>query len=165
MHPLTDISNTWFHGSYSSGLLQINSWCKRDIQLRVICIIACEQALLFRRVKRVSRERASERWSREGPRKGELTTIISHKFHLYFTQTKGNTIGWKMTFRKSKLIDNRLSWHPLRLYVKFGFSGVSDWYRELVSALKADGLVWSQVAQARNMSIGEHRHCCVTFKI
>ena len=21
-----------------------------------------------------------------------------------------------------------------------------------------------QVAQARNMSIGEHRHCCVTFK-
>ena len=22
-----------------------------------------------------------------------------------------------------------------------------------------------QVAQARNMSIGEHRHCCVTFKI
>ena len=25
--------------------------------------------------------------------------------------------------------------------------------------------VQSQVAQARNMSIGEHRHCCVTFKI
>ena len=25
--------------------------------------------------------------------------------------------------------------------------------------------VKSQVAQARNMSIGEHRHCCVTFKI
>ena len=25
--------------------------------------------------------------------------------------------------------------------------------------------VASQVAQARNMSIGEHRHCCVTFKI
>ena len=23
----------------------------------------------------------------------------------------------------------------------------------------------AQVAQARNMSIGEHRHCCVTFKI
>ena len=22
-----------------------------------------------------------------------------------------------------------------------------------------------QVAQARNMSIGEHRHCCVTFKL
>ena len=122
MHPLTDISNTWFHGSYSSGLLQINSWCKRDIQLRVICIIACEHSLLFGRVKWVSRERASERWSREGPRKGELTTI-SHKFHLYFTQTKGNTIGWKMTFRKSKLIDNRLSWHPLRLCVKFGSQG------------------------------------------
>ena len=23
----------------------------------------------------------------------------------------------------------------------------------------------AQVTQARNMSIGEHRHCCVTFKI
>ena len=23
----------------------------------------------------------------------------------------------------------------------------------------------SQAAQARNMSIGEHRHCCVTFEI
>ena len=33
--------------------------------------IACEQALLFGRVKRVSRERESERRSREGPRKGE----------------------------------------------------------------------------------------------
>ena len=28
-----------------------------------------------------------------------------------------------MTFRKSKLIDNRPSWHPLRLYVKFGSQG------------------------------------------
>ena len=25
--------------------------------------------------------------------------------------------------------------------------------------------VITQVAQARYMSIGEHRHCCVTFKI
>ena len=38
-------------------------------------IIACEQALLFGRVKRVSPERASERRSREGQRKGELATI------------------------------------------------------------------------------------------
>ena len=28
-----------------------------------------------------------------------------------------------MTFRKSKLIDNRPSWHPLRLCVKFGSQG------------------------------------------
>ena len=33
--------------------------------------LACEQALLFGRVKRVSRERASERRSREGPRSRE----------------------------------------------------------------------------------------------
>ena len=37
-------------------------------------MVACEQALLFGRAKRASRERASE-----GPRKGELATI-SHKF-------------------------------------------------------------------------------------
>ena len=45
---------------------------------------------------------------REGPAKGELATIPC-KFSLYFTQTKGNTIGWKMTFRKLKLSDNRPS--------------------------------------------------------
>ena len=41
-------------------------------------IIACERPLLFGRVEHVSRERASERRSREGQRKGELATI-SHK--------------------------------------------------------------------------------------
>ena len=39
------------------------------------CCVACEQALLFGRVKRVSREHASKRRSREGPAKGELATI------------------------------------------------------------------------------------------
>ena len=47
--------------------------------VNVEILIACEQALLFGRVKRVSRERASERRSREGPAKGELASI-SHKF-------------------------------------------------------------------------------------
>jgi len=40
--------------------------------------VAREQALLCGRMKRVSRERASERRSREGQGKGELATI-SHK--------------------------------------------------------------------------------------
>ena len=31
--------------------------------------------------------------------------------------------------------------------------------------LKSKCAVQAQVAQARNMNIGEHRHCCVTFKI
>ena len=57
-----------------------------------------------------------------GRRKESLQPSLSN-FHLYFAQTKGNTIGWKMTFRKSKLIDNRPSWHPLRLCVKFGSQG------------------------------------------
>ena len=42
-------------------------------------LIACEHALLFGRVKRVSWERASERRSRKGPANGDLPSI-SHKF-------------------------------------------------------------------------------------
>ena len=61
------------------------------------------------------------------------------QFHLYFAQTKWNTIAWKMTFRKTNLIDNRPSWHlPSSSACQVWFSGGSDWYRQLVSALKAD---------------------------
>ena len=51
------------------------------------------------------------------------------KFHLYFAQTKGNTIGSKMTG--------------------------SDWYRKLVSALKADGLVWCNSRKENIASRGQ----------
>ena len=61
------------------------------------------------------------------------------QFHLYFAQTKWNTIAWKMTFRKTNLIDNRPSWHlPSSSACQVWCSGGSDWYRQLVSALKAD---------------------------
>ena len=50
--------------------------------------LACEQALLFRRVKRVSRERASERRSRKGQRKGELATI-PYKFSFVLCPDEG----------------------------------------------------------------------------
>ena len=40
-------------------------------------VLACEQALLFGRVKRVSRERASERRSREGQNKRPLARAFS----------------------------------------------------------------------------------------
>ena len=43
----------------------------------VMLRIACEQALLFGRVKRVSGERASERRSREGPRSRVLARLAS----------------------------------------------------------------------------------------
>ena len=51
-------------------------------------VLACEQALLFGRAKRVSRERASERRSREGQRKGELATI-SHKISFVLRSDEG----------------------------------------------------------------------------
>ena len=63
-----------------------------------ITVVACEQALLFRR----ARGRGKESLQR---------SLIN--FHLYFAQMKGNTIGWKVTFRKSKLIDNTPSWPAL----------------------------------------------------
>ena len=77
------------------------------------------------------------------PRHGTLDPRPSTKrqtqFHLYFAQTKWNTIAWKMTFRKTNLIDNRPSWHlPSSSACQVWFSGGSDWYRQLVSALKAD---------------------------
>ena len=43
--------------------------------------------------------------------------------------------------------------------VNFVILFINSWGRESVPRIIA------QVAQARNMSIGEHRHCCVTFKI
>ena len=50
--------------------------------------LACEQALLFGRAKRVSRERARERRSREGERKGELATIF-HKISFVLRPEEG----------------------------------------------------------------------------
>ena len=40
--------------------------------------------------------------------------------YLYFAQTKVNTIGLKMTFRKSKFIHNRPGWPPLNFREKCG---------------------------------------------
>ena len=51
-------------------------------------LIACEQALLFGRAKQAARERASERKSREGPRKGELATIF-HKLSFVLRSDEG----------------------------------------------------------------------------
>ena len=65
------------------------------------------------------------------------------KYHLYFTQTKGNTIGWKMTLEKTKLIDNRPSWHPLRLCDKFGSQGDQIGTKNVFQPSKQTrGLIW-----------------------
>ena len=53
-----------------------------------ILIIACEQALLFGRAKRVTQEHMSEQRSREELRKGELATI-SHKILFVLCPDKG----------------------------------------------------------------------------
>ena len=69
----------------------LNSLRKIDVGAHVtltLKVIACEQALLFGRAKRVSRERASERRSREGQRKGELATI-SHKISFVLRSDEG----------------------------------------------------------------------------
>ena len=58
-----------------------------------------------------TRERAAKP---RGAEERELATI-PYKFSF--------VLRWKMTFRKSKLIENRLSWHPLRLCVKFDSQG------------------------------------------
>ena len=55
------------------------------------CLLACEQALLFWRAKRASRERASE-----GPRKGELATI-AHKFSFPPRKLRDSVKGQTVT--------------------------------------------------------------------
>ena len=52
------------------------------------CFLSCEQVLLFGRAKRAAQERASERRSRKGPRKGELVTI-THKFSFVLPSDEG----------------------------------------------------------------------------
>ena len=52
------------------------------------CFLSCEQVLLFGRAKRAARERASERRSRKGPRKGELVTT-THKFSFVLPSDEG----------------------------------------------------------------------------
>ena len=54
-------------------------------------VLTCEQALLFGRVKRVSRECASKRGSHEGQGKGELETI-SHKIIIISTSPRRREI-------------------------------------------------------------------------
>ena len=84
--------------------------------------LACKQALLFGGAKRVSRERASERRSREGQRKGELATIY-HKISFVLRSDEGKYHWLKNDVPEIKLIDNRPSWHLLRQRVKFGSRG------------------------------------------
>ena len=64
--------------------------------------LACKQALLFGGAKRVSRERASERRSREGQRKGELATI-SHKISFVLRPDEG-----KYNWLKNDVPENKV---------------------------------------------------------
>ena len=105
---------------------------------KIVCIdnLACEEALLFGRAKRVSRERANgEAASGRGKERLQRSLI---KFHLYFAQTKG-----KYNWLKNDVPKNKVNWLQAKLappssVCQVWFSGGSDWYRELVSAFKAD---------------------------
>ena len=79
----------------------------------------------------------------------ELNTLILVSFTfekssvLQQAKTKGNTVGWKKTFRKTKLIDNRPSWRPLRLCDKFGSQGDQIGAKNVFQPSKQTrGLVW-----------------------
>ena len=60
----------------------------RQFGIALLEELACEQALLFGQVKRVSQECASKRRNREEQRKGELATI-SHKISFVLRPDKG----------------------------------------------------------------------------
>ena len=74
-----------------------------SLQERIIdSFLACEQALLFGRAKRVSRKRASERRSREGQRKGELATI-SHEISFVLRSDERKYHWLKNDVRENKV--------------------------------------------------------------
>ena len=73
--------------NYCTNGRQLNSQARRPVQNEAVPV-ACEQALLFGRVKRVSRECASERRSREGLANGELATI-PYKFSFVLRPDEG----------------------------------------------------------------------------
>ena len=83
-------------------------------------------------------------------------------FHLYFAQTKGNTTGWKMTFQKSKLIDNRPSLPP-------NFHGnVETWcsYRQILCSV---GDCWTHSEKKtsrgrKSLSSSVRDNCCLCVK-
>ena len=66
------------------------------------CCLACEQAVLVGRAKRVSRERARERRSRKGQRKGELATI-SYKISFVLRPDEG-----KYNWLKNDVPENKV---------------------------------------------------------
>ena len=72
MHPLIDISNTWCHGSYCSGFLQIISWSKRNVQLRVICITMGTRKMWFDDLKKFA---SIERENNNDPRQLPCGTL------------------------------------------------------------------------------------------
>ena len=106
--------------------------------------VACEQALLFRRARRVSRERASERRTREGQRKGELATI-SHKISFVLRPDEG-----KYNWLKNDVPKNKFDWKQAKLAppsirqrVKFGSQGDQIGTDNLFQPSKQTrGLVW-----------------------
>ena len=71
---------------------------------------ACKQALHLGKRSEPPKHIKCDRAAVEERR---VCNNLSKNFHLYFAQTKRNTIGWKMTLQKLKLIDNRPSWPAL----------------------------------------------------
>ena len=73
VRPFLTWSNSFSLKNEHSNSIEKNRNKNRNVFYLILCIsliqiLACEQALLFGRVKRVSQERASKRWSREGQR-------------------------------------------------------------------------------------------------
>ena len=106
------------------------------------------------------------------------TPCLNHfqTFHSRFIQTLSSwqsAKGKKAAFNLAKL------WLTIKTWIKLQWKiynnniltdskSKSDWNVSVnlyffVLCLFVSSFVLAQVAQARNMTIGEHRHCCVTF--
>ena len=81
---------------------------------------------------------------------GSVTRKKSSDFHGGIRFQSSFTVSWELEDKN---------------FLKIDIICLDDSLKYRVMAIKTNENVIPQVAQARNMSIAEHRHCCVTFKI
>ena len=81
---------------------------------------------------------------------GSVTRKKSSDFHGGIRFQSSFTIRWELEDKN---------------FLKIDIICLDDSLKYRIMAIKTNENFIPQVAQARNMSIGEHRHCCVTFKI
>ena len=94
------------------------------------------------------------------PKQGILVTILAR----FESQINVPILFWNILTKRDVLLEIMREWWLFRFRPRSQYSVINSTTGKYCS----EAFIWMatpQVAKARNMSIGEHRHCCLTFKI